>query len=87
MVARLLVMAAPPTGAPGWRMNSVRSAQPVRETLGEGSDYARLQIAMGEALSLLPGGGGSGLLLQMTQALAGWIATCWPGRAALTAIT
>lgn len=72
MVARLLVMAAPAYRRAGLADEFWRSAQPVRETLGEGSDYARLQIAMGEALSLLPGRREeAGYLLQMTQALAG----------------
>ena len=72
MVARLLVTAAPAYRRAGLADEFWRSAQPVRETLGEGTDYARLQIAMGEALSLLPGKRQeAGYLLQMTQALAG----------------
>lgn len=71
MVARLLVTAAPAYRRAGLADEFWRSAQPVRETLGEGTDYARLQIAMGEALSLLPGKRQeAGYLLQMTQALA-----------------
>lgn len=72
MVARLLVTAAPAYRRAGLADEFWRSAQPVRETLGEGPDYARLQIAMGEALSLLPERREeAGYLLQMTQALAG----------------
>jgi len=72
MVARLLVTAAPAYRRAGLADDFWRSAQLVRETLGEGTDYARLQIAMGEALSLLPGRREeAGYMLQMTQALAG----------------
>jgi tetratricopeptide (TPR) repeat protein len=69
-LARALVAAAPAFAAAGLAEDFVRYGGALRDQLPEGSDLARLQVAMGSMLSALPGKQDeAGWLFQVTLAL------------------
>ncbi len=55
LIAQALILAAPAYREAGLAGEYVDTAATIREQVPDGPDLARLQIAMGEALSLLPG--------------------------------
>ena len=72
LVAQALILAAPGYRAAGLADEFLAAAGPIREQLPEGRDLARLQVAMGETLGLLPGRQDeAGWLFQVTSRIAG----------------